>query len=140
LIELYDAVRKGGLAQIDSARLKQAQLAQISIDLSNQRTVLCEKIGSVLDIKPVEVTLSKLAASVSSPWAEELQARRDRLQPIAAEVHLLNGRVSSLLNYCRSYFQRILASGSGRSLPVMRYGPTGSQLDSGYSKLFVALG
>ena len=139
-MELNEAVRKGGLSEIDSARLKQAEVSQIADELSSERSTLCNDLALALQLPVAEITLSRLAGILASPWSEKLLAFRDRLQPIVAEVHFLNNRNASLINYCRSYVQRILAGATGSALAVTRYGRTGTQLGSNYGTLFVVTG
>lgn len=128
------------MVQIDSTRVKQAQLVLLAEQLSETRTALCEALAEALQLPIQDVTLSRFAAITPSPWSERLAETRDRLRPIVAEVHFLNTRNISLINYCRSYLQRIFNGATGATQSVTRYGRSGSQLDSAYGTLFVAMG
>jgi hypothetical protein len=140
LIALNEALRLGKLAQIDQARATQEDLTQSSEGVSAQRTSLCDEISTLLNVPAEQVTLSRLIGMLSSPLSDELAAARDRLRQLVAEVHFLTQRNNSLINYCHSYFQRILNNAMDQVGPVVRYGRAGKQLNAVCGTFFVVQG
>ena len=139
LLELNLALRRGSLDQMESARSKQAHNAERGLALSPLRNDLVARIAAAFQLRSEEITLSRLVVQLPRPWSDQITAYQHRMRELSAEIHFLNRRNASLVQFCRTYMKQILTDASG-GFPVTRYGPGGTQLEGTCGSLLLAQG
>ena len=124
---VHAALRRGDLAAVMAAGPEQEALAAALSSAESARATLLADLAFAAGVSPDGLTLAVLAAALPEPWAGEVQAARDRLVAVAAEVNDFRLRNANLISHLRSYFRGVLSTLTAVDAPV-RYGPSGMHL------------
>ncbi len=129
-LELYEALRKGDLNGLKTVQPRQEELAAALTDAANRRERAAAQLGKALGFSKQGVTLKELAEALDPALATPLLEARARLTSVANQLAEYQGRNANLIHYLRSYFRSVLATLSGTGDVPVRYGRTGTRLDT----------
>jgi hypothetical protein len=127
--EIHAALRRGDLAAaLALSMAQQAQGAALRA-AANERTNSATALARELGIAGEELRLSAIAAKLPDSLAIELQAVRERLTAVTAELNAIQIRNANLIGHLRSFFRGVLSDLTAPGAP-QRYGPSGSRLEA----------
>lgn len=125
---LHGALRRGEMAEALRLSTEQAALGSALHDAAADRAAAASKLAGQAGIDSKDLTLSALAAKLPESPAAALQAARDRLASVGAELSALHTQNANLIAHLRSFFRGVLSGLTPPDAP-QRYGPSGSRLE-----------
>jgi hypothetical protein len=140
LHNIHAALVRGNLDTMESLQQRQQEAVRTSDDSRHEREQFRNRIGTLLQLPPESVTISRVVAALPEAEREPLRVVWSRLLELAAEVDKLNGDIAALIDYCLGFTRRYLLDITGGGRPAEGYGPAGTHLDASAGSFLHARG